>query len=81
QPSRPMGAPAQIAILLAVTTGLLDHLPLDALEATEARISEAVGRDLPDLCSRIQAGQPLGDDDREDLLSLIRAHTHLHGRP
>jgi F-type H+-transporting ATPase subunit alpha len=77
QPSRPMAAPAQIAVLLAVGTGLFDHLSLEELPSVEAQLSAAVVRELPELCRRIQADQPLSSRDRQDLIALIRRSTGL----
>jgi F0F1-type ATP synthase alpha subunit len=72
-----MAAPAQIAVLLAVGTGLFDHLSLEELPSVEAQLSAAVVRELPELCRRIQADQPLSSRDRQDLIALIRRSTGL----
>jgi F-type H+-transporting ATPase subunit alpha len=70
--SRPLSATEQIAILLAVTNGLLDTVPLDQLDAAEQRICQAVTRQLPELCERIQKGKPLTESEGELLLHTIQ---------
>jgi F-type H+-transporting ATPase subunit alpha len=70
--SRPLSATEQIAILYAVTNGLLDTVPLDQLDAAEQRICQAVTRQLPELCERIQKGKPLTESEGELLLHTIQ---------
>lgn len=64
--------PEQIAVLLAVTHGIVDELPLERIPAIEQALRQAVRTQLPDLCQRIEAGQPLRDADREQLLRMAK---------
>ena len=71
--SRPLSAAEQIAILMAVTHGQLDAVPLDQIEAAEQRICEVVRRQMPDLCDRIHTGKPFTEGDRDLLLKALQA--------
>ncbi|MBE3069469.1 MAG: alternate F1F0 ATPase, F1 subunit alpha [Planctomycetes bacterium] len=67
----PMPVARQIAVLFAVAEGLFDHLPMAEIAAAEAAVAERVAADLPDLCTRIAAGEKITDADREALRSLV----------
>ena len=69
----PLTVAQQVTLLLAVSSGLLDEEPLETLPRREGEIGMAVLRDHADLCSRIDAGQPLSDGDRDELQQLIRS--------
>ncbi len=62
----------QIAVLLAVTEGLFDEIPVDKLQQAEQGICKAVQQDASDLWQRLEAGAKLGDADKAVALSLIR---------
>ncbi len=62
----------QIAILLAVTAGLFDDLPVEKLPAAERAIRQAVLEEEPDAIRRIEEGEPLSAEDREALLAAAR---------
>ncbi|MCA9051799.1 MAG: F0F1 ATP synthase subunit alpha, partial [Planctomycetaceae bacterium] len=59
----PMRVAEQIAVLVAVTNGLLDSVSLPNLKAAEYRIRQAVADRLPDLCERIESGAVLAEED------------------
>ena len=63
--------PEQIIALLAATDGLLDHLSLEEVAEAEQRLREAVHKNLPELCERIQAGDALAPEDRRKLHAFI----------
>lgn len=67
----------QIAILLAVTAGLLDNVPLEQMTAAESTIRTAVSAQLSDVSSRIQAGNTLSESDRQALVNTVRQALHL----
>jgi len=67
---QPLPAAQQVSILLVVTSGLLDGLPLEKVAAAEAAIRGAVSSNLPGLCRRIEGGEPLRDEDRRAILEL-----------
>jgi F-type H+-transporting ATPase subunit alpha len=62
----------QIAVLLAVTEGLLDDFPLQHIARAEHAILTAVADTLPDLCRRIHQGEELTTDDRTAILTVVR---------
>lgn len=69
--SRPLTAAAQIAILFAVTSGLLDTRPLDQVDEAEQQIAQAMREQLPDLCDLIYSGGVLTDSDCNTLLAVL----------
>ncbi|MCK4391054.1 MAG: alternate F1F0 ATPase, F1 subunit alpha [Desulfobacterales bacterium] len=69
---QPISVPEQIAVLLTVTEGILDQLPLDEIAGAEQVIRKAVSEELPDFCTRIQSGDTLNGEDREALVGTAR---------
>lgn len=68
----PMPVAQQIAVLLAVTQGLFDAVPLDRVAAAEKAVRHMLCEDIPDLCQRIEAGISLEGADRDLILSKVR---------
>jgi len=62
----------QIVLLLAVSGGLFDDLPLEAIPEAQATLRRHLPVRCPDLIQRIEAGQPLPRDAREELLDAAR---------
>jgi F-type H+-transporting ATPase subunit alpha len=69
---QPMPVPEQIAVLLTVTSGLLDDLPLEHVAAATAAVRRGVVEELPAICQRMQAGEMLREGDRKAILSTAR---------
>ena len=69
---QPLRASAQIAILKAVTAGLLDKLALEDVVLAARTIQDRIVEELPTLCQRIEHGQTLHDDQWAQLLDLAR---------
>jgi len=68
----PIPMPAQIAVLLALSDGLFDAVPLSDMAAAEAAV-RAVALALPDaLCARLDAADTLSDADRADIVARAR---------
>jgi F-type H+/Na+-transporting ATPase subunit alpha len=66
----PISVPAQIAVLLALTAGLFDRVPLEQVSAAEQAL-RATAADIPAaLCERLRTDQKLGDEDRAAILAL-----------
>ncbi|MFZ3384158.1 MAG: hypothetical protein WA144_09555 [Candidatus Methanoperedens sp.] len=55
----PIPVPEQIAVLLAVTSGIFDEIPLEGIEGAKKRIREEFRKKLPELYQRIQSGEKL----------------------
>jgi F-type H+-transporting ATPase subunit alpha len=70
---RPLPAPDQIAVLLAVTEGLFDDLTLDRMAEAEAAIRAVMADRLAPLGRRLAAGEALADNDRAAMLDALRA--------
>ena len=68
----PMPVAQQIAVLLAVTQGLFDAVPLDRMAAAEKAVRRMLCEDIPDLCQRIEAGMSLEGADRDLILNKVR---------
>lgn len=68
----PLAAAEQIAVLLAVTAGLFDDVPLERMAANEARVREALRAQLPEVCRRIEAGEQLTSDERAEMVETAR---------
>ncbi len=68
----PMSAAVQIAVLLSVTTGLLDPVPIAKISLAEQAIAKAISTQLADLCLQIESGVVLNDADRDTLLKIAK---------
>ena len=73
----PLPPAEQIAVLLAVTAGVFDDLPLDEIAKAEGAVRRAIRAELPELCRRIEAGQQITEEDRETLLNAARRALRL----
>ena len=69
---QPIPVAEQIAILLAVTHGVFDTVPLEKISLVEKAMGQAVRVELPDVCQRIEAGERLSQGDRKSLISIAR---------
>lgn len=70
--SDPMPVAEQIAVLLAVIAGKFDEVAVEKIGQVEEAIRQQLGDKTPELYDQIQAGDPLADDDREQLLTTIQ---------
>lgn len=68
---RPMAAAEQIAALLALTSGALDQVAIDAVEETETRIRSCVRTDSADICTHIENGQKMQPEEFDVLLKEV----------
>ncbi|MCG6970059.1 MAG: alternate F1F0 ATPase, F1 subunit alpha [Gammaproteobacteria bacterium] len=67
---KPLRASEQMAVLKAVNAGLLDDLPVDQVSDAEASIQQAALDQLPELCSRMEAGEKLDDSLWQQVLDV-----------
>ena len=70
---QPLPAAEQIAVLLAVTQGLLDAVPLERIGEAERITRTAVATHCVEISRRIAAGADLNEEDRNALLAVLRA--------
>lgn len=68
----PLPVAEQIAVLLAVTEGLLDKVPVADIAPISKQIREEVTGKETAVCRRIERGEKLSDTDRETLLNRIK---------
>jgi F-type H+-transporting ATPase subunit alpha len=68
----PMRVSEQIAALVAVNEGLFDDLSIEEIEKTERKIREAVAKQLPDLCKRVEHGEKFKDEDIKAVIKVAR---------
>ncbi|NSW55828.1 MAG: alternate F1F0 ATPase, F1 subunit alpha [Armatimonadetes bacterium] len=68
----PVPVEEQIAVLVCVTRGVLDGIPLDGIADAEQAIRRAVVTQLPELCKRIRRGDRLTDQDTASIVSAAR---------
>jgi F-type H+-transporting ATPase subunit alpha len=69
----PLPAPEQIAILLAVTSGILDRVLLEEMASAKKMIAKEFLEKLPELHSQILSGKDLSSDEQERLLHLFES--------
>lgn len=70
---QPLSPTAQISMLLAVTSGLLDSLPLETIRSAGEKIAAQVPQEHADIDQCITKGEPLLPEDRHRLLEAARA--------
>lgn len=70
--NEPLRASAQIAVLKAVTEGLLDELAVEEVAHAERNIQDRVLDELPEICERIEKGEKLEASDWERILEVCR---------
>ncbi|MEL6248393.1 MAG: alternate F1F0 ATPase, F1 subunit alpha [Cyanobacteria bacterium J06627_15] len=68
----PLTVSQQIALLLAANEGLFDAVAAAAVPRAGEAVTEAVEAHLPDICQRIQLGEPLAEQDRDPLLTVAK---------
>ncbi|MDE2156976.1 MAG: alternate F1F0 ATPase, F1 subunit alpha, partial [Xanthomonadaceae bacterium] len=68
----PVPVPAQIAVLLTLTAGLFDPVPLERMAAAEQAVRDAAMDLPPDLRARFDTAARLDDTDRATILDVAR---------
>ncbi len=68
----PVSVPAQIAILLALTAGLFDLVPVDQMTAAEQAV-HAAAKEIPaEVSGRFESADKLSDEDRKAIIEIAR---------
>ena len=65
-----LDVPEQIVSMLALTTGLLDAVPIDEVAHAERAIHAKLRNELPELCLQISDGRRLTEDDIDRLRTV-----------
>lgn len=68
----PLTVSSQIATLLAATEGLFDAVDVEAIADAEERVRAAVRDGLSEVCDAIDAGEALGEKDRNRIVEMAR---------
>ncbi len=68
----PVSVPAQIAVLLALTAGLFDPVPLDRMTDAEQAVREAASGIPAGARDRMDAAEGLSEEDRETIIRISR---------
>jgi F-type H+/Na+-transporting ATPase subunit alpha len=68
----PLSVAGQITTLLSVSAGLFDSVGLEDVPEAERVAGEAVRRDLPGLCRKIESGSRLEEAERSRLVAKAR---------
>jgi F-type H+-transporting ATPase subunit alpha len=69
---QPVSVPGQIAILLALTGGMFDSVPLEKMREAELALRKAAEGFPAELVKRITSVEELKDSDRETILQIAR---------
>jgi len=70
--STPVSVPAQIAVLISLSAGIFDAIPLDKMKDAQHAVHEAA-TDIPaQIRERFETSQKLSDEDRETILKVAR---------
>jgi F-type H+-transporting ATPase subunit alpha len=68
----PVEVPAQIAILLALSAGLFDAVPLDRMTDAEQAVRKAAVEIPAQVSERLDSADRLSDEDRETIIDIAR---------
>ena len=68
----PVAVPAQIAILLALTAGLFDTVPLERMIDAEQAVLSAAGAMPAEIGERLLSAATLSDEDRDAIVAIAR---------
>ncbi len=77
----PISVTNQIAVLLAVTGGVFDEMPVDEIYQAERKIQKEISTFAPNLRSMILSGKRLGVDDYKHLLEAARKAVGVKAAP
>ncbi|WP_100644546.1 alternate F1F0 ATPase, F1 subunit alpha [Alteromonas facilis] len=68
--SSPIPVPEQITVLLALTSGLFDAVPLEQMTAVQKALGEEVVNLPKELCARFNSAATLSDEDNNIIIKL-----------
>jgi len=78
----PVSVPAQIAVLLALTAGFFDHVPLDRMKDAEHSVQQAAACIPAAVCARLEGALELSHEDRQAITEVARrALAHFQPEP
>jgi F-type H+/Na+-transporting ATPase subunit alpha len=68
----PVSVPAQIAVLMALTTGLFDQVPLEQMAEAEYSLHKAAVGIPSDVCKHLASEEKLSDEDRTTIIRIAQ---------
>lgn len=68
----PLSLPQQVMVLLAVTSGAFDAIPIEQIKEAEATVMQTAMRETPHVLTEIEETGQLSDDSKTALLQLAR---------
>jgi len=68
----PVSVPAQIAILLALTAGHFDQVPLEQMIDAEQAVKDAAASISAEIGKRLETAATLSDEDRDAIVAIAR---------
>jgi F-type H+/Na+-transporting ATPase subunit alpha len=78
----PVSVPGQITVLLALTAGLFDGVPIDQMTDAEHAVQEAAANAPSELAARFDTADTLSDEDRATIVQIARnALMRFQSRP
>ena len=69
---KPVSVPQQVTILLALTEGLMDKVPVERMDEAQDALSQAVGTLPAEMQGRFETARHLSDADRQMIVDLAR---------
>ena len=70
--SSPLSVAQQIAVLLALSEGLFDPVPLDRMRDAENAVHQAAAEIPPEVSARFQTAKKLEGEDRKAIIEVMR---------
>jgi F-type H+-transporting ATPase subunit alpha len=78
----PVSVPAQITVLLALTAGLFDTVPLDKMADAENAVLDAAAKIPSEVSARLETADKLSEEDRKAIIEIARqAVTSFQPKP
>jgi F-type H+-transporting ATPase subunit alpha len=78
----PVPVPAQIAVLLALSAGLFDAVPMGQMKDAETAVQKAASEIPADMGGRFETAEKLSDEDRKAIIEVARkALEHFQPKP
>ena len=68
----PVSVPEQIVILLALSAGLFDAVPIEQLMDAEQAVQKATASIPAEVCARFDSAETLSDEDRATIVQIAR---------
>ncbi|MGI8437374.1 MAG: F0F1 ATP synthase subunit alpha, partial [Chthoniobacterales bacterium] len=78
----PVSVPEQITVLLALTAGLFDDVPLEHMKEAEQALRKSAAKIPPEVIERLKTADKLSDGDRKTITDIAQqALASFHPKP